>query len=139
MPGLPAEGGELYVVEKAKAAGSPEMQFDLPVESTFDPALPFRITGRSTASAVSFAAVIPGAVIDQGTIPVVGGKFEYLFDPQRIHDKTPSYDVKHRVTGRAELGDIVHLTFFSKETGAAGSSHSFARIILRGNRAVCTR
>jgi hypothetical protein len=139
MPGLPAEGGELYVVEKAKPAGAPELQFDLPVESTFDPALPFRITGRSTASAVSFAAVIPGAVIDQGTIPVVGGKFEYLFDPQRTHDRTPSYDVKHRVTGRAELGDIVHLTFFSKETGAAEASHSFARIILRGNRAVCTR
>ncbi|MBI4902687.1 MAG: hypothetical protein HY820_03580 [Acidobacteria bacterium] len=140
MPGLPREGGELYVIEQGKPADAPELQFDLPVESTFDPARPFRISGSSTASSVYVAAVIPGAVIDQVEIPVANGKFEYTFDPQQVHEKTPTYDVQHRVTGRSELGDIVHLTFFSKEKHPSGAGyHSFARVILRGSRAVCTR
>ncbi|MFB3825180.1 MAG: hypothetical protein ACE15B_00375 [Bryobacteraceae bacterium] len=139
MPGLPRQGGEMYVIEREKPAGAPEIQLNLPMESTFDPAAGVRITGTSTAETVYFAAVIPGAVIDQGYLPVTNGKFEYYFDPKRVNQSTPSYDVEYRVSGRAELGDIVHLTFFSKERGAAGPSHSFARVVLRGNRVVFTR
>jgi hypothetical protein len=139
LPGLPRQGGELYVIEPAKPKDAPELQFDLPVESTFDTVRGLRITGRSTSEIVRFAAVIPGAVIDQGELPVTSGKFEYFFDPRLINQSTPSYDIEHRVTGRAELGDIVHLTFFSKEKHASGAYHSFARIIIRGNRVVCTR
>ena len=140
MPGLPPEGGDIYVVERGKPAGTPELALDLPVESTFDAARTLRITGSSTASSVYYAAVIPGAVIDQGTVPVSGGKFEFVFDPQRVHEKTPSYDVEQRNTGRPELGDIVHLTFFSEEKHPSGTKyHSFARVIMRGNRVVHTR
>jgi hypothetical protein len=67
------------------------------------------------------------------------GKFEYFFDPKRINERTPTYDIEYRVNGRPEVGDIVHLTFLSKEKHASGQYHSFARIILRGNRVVCTR
>jgi len=140
MPGLPPQGGELYVIERSKPEGTPELTFDLPVESTFDPAQTLRIPGSSTAAEVYYAAVIPGAVVAQGTLPVNGGKFELIFDPKRIHEATPSYDIAHRNTGRAELGDIVHITFFSKEKHASGATyHSFARVILRGNRVVCTK
>ncbi len=140
MPGMPAEGGDIYVVERGKPADAPEIKFNLPVESTFDPARGVTIPGTTTADTVYYAAVIPGAVIDQGYLPVSGGKFEYFFDPKLINQRVPTYDIQHRVTGRPELGDIVHLTFFTKEKHPNGNSyHSFARVILRGSRVVVAR
>jgi hypothetical protein len=140
MPGLPAEGGDIYVVERGKPADAPEIKFNLPVESTFDAAQGVRIPGTTTAETVYFAAVIPGAVIDQGYLPVAGGKFEYIFDPKRINERVPTYDILYRVNNTPQLGDIVHLTFFTKEKHAGGTPyHSFARIILRGNRMVVSR
>lgn len=136
MPGLPPEGGEIYVVERDKPADAPEIRFDLPVESTFNPAAALRITGASTAESIRYAAVIPGAVIDQGIIEVKDGRFEHWFDPRAVNARTPTYDVQHRVTGRAELGDVVHLTFFSREKDGR---HSFARIIIRGNKVIAAR
>ena len=40
--------------------------------------------GTSTAPTVTYAAVIPGAVLGQGTLPVTNGKFTYAFDPAAI-------------------------------------------------------
>jgi hypothetical protein len=35
---------------------------------------------------------------------------------------------------------VVHLTFFSEETAPDGTIyHSFQRILLRGNRMICTK
>ena len=87
-----------------------------------------------------YAAVIPGAVIDQGYLTVTGGKFQYFFSPKAINDRIHTYDTAHRVTGRPELGDVVHLTFFSKENGADGAPHhAFARVIMRGAKVIVTK
>jgi hypothetical protein len=136
MPGLPAMGGEFYVVEKNKAVDAPELNLYLPAESTFDPLSGIHINGASAAKQVYFAAVIPGAVIDQGYLPVTNGRFDYFFNPTAINARTPTYDVANRVTGRPEIGDVVHLTFFSEESSA---SHSFARVIIRGTKVICTK
>lgn len=136
MPGLPPEGGEIYVVESDKPAGAPEIRFDLPVESTFNAAATLRITGTSTAESIRYAAVIPGAVIGQGSIEVKDGKFEWWFDPREANQRIRTYDVAHRVTGKPELGDVIHLTFFSREKDGA---HSFARIIIRGSKVIAAR
>jgi hypothetical protein len=38
------------------------------------------------------------------------------------------------------VGDVIHLTLLSRETGADGKSwHSFARLIVRGSRIYCTK
>ena len=140
VPGLSPEGGHIYVVERDKPQNAPEIRFDLPVESTFTPGDAIHITGTSTADSLSYAAVIPGAVIDQGRLNVTNGKFDYYFDPKAISQRVPTYDVENRVTGRAELGEVVHLTFFSREKDASGQAfHSFSRIIIRGNKVICTR
>ena len=140
MPGLPPEGGDIYVVEMGKPKDAPEIKFNLPVESTFDATRGVSIPGTTTAETVYYAAVIPGAVIDQGYLPVSGGKFEYFFDPQRINERVPTYDIRYRVNNQPQLGDIVHLTFFAREKHPNGTPyHSFARIILRGNRMVVAR
>jgi hypothetical protein len=42
--------------------------------------------------------------------------------------------------GKTEIGDVVHLTFFSEEKTAAGVAyHSFARVMLRGSTVISRR
>ncbi len=134
VPGLPAEGGDLYVIESNKPAGVPELQLDIPEDSNMDPVAGIRIAGRSTASRVYVAAVIPGAVIDHQWLEVSGGKFAYTLNPKAIESKTQTYDIAHRVTGVPAIGDVIHLTFFSKEAGPQGTWHSYRRVIVRGTK-----
>ena len=137
MPGLPPEGGEIYVVEKDRPADAPRLRLNLPVQSTFTPTAGLTITGTSTAEVVHFAAVIPGAVIAQGTRAVTGGRFQYFFDPTAINRQTPTYDTVYIPTGRSEIRDVVHLTFSSVERAPDGRTyHSFTRVILRGNQVI---
>ena len=110
------------------------LQFSLPPVFTFNPASTLTIKGASTASLVSYAAVMPGCVLDEGTIPVYNGKFQFTWDPKAMNQRNLTYDIANRVTGAASIGDVVHLTFFSEETAQDGTkSHSFARVILRGH------
>jgi hypothetical protein len=140
MPGLPPPGGELYVIEADRPADAPALGINLPMVSTFNPQLGLTITGSSTAATVRYAAVMPGSVLEQGEVPVNNGRFEYFFSPQAMNAKTSTYDIADRVTGKAAIGDVVHLTFFSEEKTASGAAyHSFARVILRGTTVVYTR
>lgn len=83
---------------------------------------------------------MPGAVIDQGVLPVTGGRFAYRFDPAAVNKKIPAYDIVNHRTGRPDLGRIVHITFFAAEKTLDGSTrHSYVRVILRGNTAICAR
>jgi hypothetical protein len=78
--------------------------------------------------------------VDQGTIQVQGGQFEFRWDPAAISQRTPTYDVLNLVNGRPEVFDVVHLTFFSREISADGNPyHSFVRLIIRGNKVLYTR
>jgi hypothetical protein len=140
MPGLPPGGGIFYVVEKDRPAGPQTLNVSLPAQTTFNPGQPFTINGSSTAPMVHYAAVIPGAVIDQGELAVVGGKFRYVFDPVAIHAKTPTYDIVNLINGKPEIGKIVHLTFFARERPAQETSyHAFRRIIFRGTRVLLVK
>ena len=140
MPGLPPQGGEIYVVEKNRPQNVQGLKLDLPEESTFSATGGLRVTGTSTAQTVRYAAVIPGCVLDQGTAEVKNGRFEYFFDPKVMNYRTSTYDVANRNTGTPEIKDVVHLTFFSKEAAPNGGDYQdFVRLILRGNRAFYTK
>jgi hypothetical protein len=134
VPGLPKEGGLMFVIEPERPASAPALAFNLPPISKFDAAKGIKLTGTSTAATVTYAAVIPGAVIGQGTVPVTAGKFEYLFDPAAINRTTPTYDTVNVTTKLPELADVVHFTFYSQEKAADGKTYgSFVRLIIRGN------
>jgi hypothetical protein len=139
MPGLPSTGGDLYVIEKSRPAGVPELKLDSPEEALMDPVTGIIIKGRSTAKQVHYAAVMPGAVLDEGYAEVKNGVFEYHINPTAYALKTQTYDNENRATRKSEVFDVIHLTFFSQETGAAGSAHSFARIIVRGNKVLTVK
>ncbi|MBI5028972.1 MAG: hypothetical protein HZB51_00495 [Chloroflexi bacterium] len=138
VPGLPKTGGEMYVIEKEKPAGAQGITFNLQPLTKFDPAKGTKFTGSSTAKSIEYAIIIPGAVLGQGTIPVTNGKFEFVFDPAQLNKIAQTYDIKNNVTGKAEIGDVVHLTFFSEESKPS-TYHSFVRLIIRGNTVNYTR
>ena len=71
-------------------------------------------------------------MLGQGTLPVSNGKFEFTFDPAALRNIAQTYDTQNKVTGKAELSDVVHLTFFAQET-APVTYHTFTRLIIRGN------
>ena len=140
MPGLPATGGEFYVYRKERPAGAAGLALDLPVQSAFSPLAGLKIAGTSSAKSVRYALITPGAVVEQGEIPVASGRFSYQFDPNVVHAKIPIYDVVSITTGKPQIGRVVHLTFFSEESAPDGTKFfDFARVILRGTEAVWTR
>jgi hypothetical protein len=140
MPGLPPDGGHLYVIERDRLSGGSGLRLELNDESTFDMQGRLAIAGTSTAESVWFAAVIPGAVIDEGELTVKQGKFQYVFDPASITKRFPTYDTFSSTALTPELKRVVHLTFFSKESSQDGRPyHSFVRLIIRGNKILYTR
>jgi len=140
VPGLPRDGGLIFVTDRERPSGASTLAFNLPPLSKFDPAVGTIFNGTSTAATVTYAAVIPGAVLGQGTLPVTNGKFTYAFDPAAIHRSTPTYDTVNVVTKAPEVSDIVHFTFFSQEKASDGRSYwTFVRLIIRGNTIHYTR
>lgn len=138
MPGLPEGGGYLFVRE-----GAPPnrlgLRFSLAEEQTFDAREGLEIQGYSSAGDVYYTALMPGAVIGQGRIPVKSGSFSFLLDPSAVNKQAPIYDIENRLNGRNETGRIIHITFFSLEKPAGMQPfHSYARVIIRGNTAYYT-
>ncbi len=132
MPGLPAGGGFVYV-----ANGGRGPDIDLAPEAWFDPVKGLRITGSSTAGKVAYAVLMPGAVLDQGEVAVKDGRWEYFFDAKTVSAAFPIYDTADLVSGKPQIGRVVHLTFFSGERGPDGKPlYGARRVILRGNRAI---
>ena len=135
MPGLPKEGGQLYVLEAQPPPNAKGLQVTTPDGTAVDAVAGTHIVGLSTADTVHYTVIMPGAVLDQGDLPVTRGQFDYYFNPADLHNRAQTYDVTDRTTGRPALGDVVHLTLFSVEKTPEGQSyHSFLRVIVRGNQ-----
>jgi hypothetical protein len=133
MPGLPDSGGEFYVFSASRPA-SGGLSLDLPGSSDFDPAGVLTVKGTSTASSVHYALIMPGAVLDQGVLPVTGGSFEYVVNPAVLHGRAPIYDIRdYYYGGDPYIGRVLHLSFSSQENPAGGTAYwDFRRVIVRG-------
>ncbi|MDE3193437.1 MAG: hypothetical protein KGN00_07095 [Chloroflexota bacterium] len=138
VPGIPADGGEMYVVEKDRPSGAKGIAFDLAPVSAVDPVKGATFRGMSSASEVAYAMITPGAVLEQGTLPVTKGSFSFRLDPAALYERAQTFEVKNARSGKPELSNVVHLTFFARETSPA-PFHSFVRLIVRGNRVHYTR
>ena len=137
VPGLPDEGGHIYVIDKPQPAGRAGLKLALKNQQSFKVEDGLTIDGFSNADEVYFAAVTPGCVVDQGQLSVDGGRFVYKFDPAAIHQRVPIYDTQNLRNGKLELGRIIHLTFFARQKAADGTPYyAFARVIFRGNSAI---
>jgi hypothetical protein len=138
MPGLPGEGGYLFVRDSG-AADQVGLQLALSGQQIFDVATGMVIRGSSTAEEVFYTSLTPGAVIDQGRIPVINGSFSYKLDPSAINRRIPIYDIEDRLSGRKETGRIIHLAFFSLERPAHRKPYyAFTRVVVRGTTVLYT-
>ncbi|MBF0501590.1 MAG: hypothetical protein HQM09_15735 [Candidatus Riflebacteria bacterium] len=138
VPGLPEEGGFLFVREST-APNQSGLKLALAEQQTFDVTAGLKIDGSSSADEVCFTAIMPGAIIDQGRIPVKNGSFTYHLDPAEVNRRIPIYDIENRGTRHKEIGRIIHLTFFSFEKPTdIKPFHSFNRVVIRGTTALYT-
>ncbi len=139
MPGLPDAGGEFYVFSP-RTAGAPGLTLDLPAQSSFASDGPLVVKGHSTASGVRYALIMPGAVLGQGELQVVNGAFELTIDPRALHASTPIYDTVSVTTGKPQLGRVLHLSLFARETAADGTAYwDFRRVVVRGTTVLAPR
>ena len=144
IPGLPASGGEFYVLGAPKPTGAQGLVVDRAKETTFSLSDKLAVEGRSTGSSVHYALIMPGAVIAQGEVAVVNGRFAIEIDPTGVNASTPIYDLINYASGllwgKQASGDqwkntrkIMHLSLFSKEKTDDGIEFwDFQRIITRG-------
>ena len=139
MPGLPDSGGMFFVYSRTRPLSASGLHVDGASQRTIPASGATTITGYSTAETVYFTLVMPGAVVAQGQLPVIAGKFTLVFDPATVHTLVPLYDITNISTGKAQLGRVLHLTFFSHETVAAGSFWDVTRVVLRGTTLVAPR
>ncbi len=139
MPGMPKDGAYIFVYEKERPANFSYIKLNLRKQQKFDIEEGLIIEGVSSAKKVYYASITPGALVEQGEIPVENGRFKYHFSPEAANNNVPIYDIKNVVTGRKETGRIIHLTFFAQEEdGNGGIWHSYARVIIRGTMAFYT-
>ena len=67
---------------------------------------------------------------------MVGGRFEYSFSPLEISKKIGTYEVIDNGK-RKDVGDLVHMSFFSDDENHSASS--FDKVVLRGNLVIHTK
>jgi len=140
MPGLPDTGGEFYVYTASPSAPASGFTVELPGESSFEPDGTLMVSGISTADKVHYALIMPGAVLDQGELPVTNGAFQYVVDPVALNRRMPIYDIRSISSGEPEIGRVLHLTFFAEERPSNGTPYwDFRRIIVRGTKVLSAR
>ena len=139
MPGLPESGGEFFVYTSPRPAGAAGLRIDGASQRTFSATTGAVIGGTSTAAVVHYTLITPGAVTEQGDLPVKNGRFQFTFDPAAVHAKVPLYDITSITTGKPQIGRVIHLTFFSEEKAAGASFFDVNRVILRGTTAIAAR
>ncbi len=136
VPGLTPGVGYIFVLEKNRH-NDKGIKLTLKNQQSFSVVDGLLIEGTTTADVVYYTAITPGAVIEQGTLAVMNGRFFYRFDPAVANRKIPVYDIENRRTGHKDIGRIIHFTLFAAEKSADGTiSHSYARVIMRGNTAI---
>jgi hypothetical protein len=135
MPGLPDSGGMFFVFPKDRPGST--LSLDLGTTTTFPASGKLTVTGKSTSDKVTYALIMPGAVLGQGELPVVGGRFQLVLDPVALNQVAPIYDIQSVTTGAPQIGRVLHLTLFAQERAADGSrTWDFKRLVVRGTTAV---
>jgi len=137
MPGLPDSGGIFFVYPKDRPTGAAGLTLDMPSQVSFPANGKLTVNGRSTAAKVTYALIMPGAVLAQGELQVTGGRFQLVLDPAALNAIAPIYDIKNITTGLPQIGRVLHLTLAAEEKAPDGTRFwDFKRLVVRGTTAV---
>jgi hypothetical protein len=77
VPGIPNSGGYIFVIENSPPQGT-GMTLNMPTMKTFSPTTGLTVNGTTTGSRVYYAAIIPGAVLEEGTLQINNGTLATL-------------------------------------------------------------
>jgi len=136
VPGLTPGVGYIFVIEKKRLVGK-GLKLNLKNQQNFSVAEGLLIEGTTTSDIVYYTCITPGAVIEQGTLPVTNGRFFYRLDPAFINKRIPIYDIENHRNNHKDIGRVIHFTLFTAEKLEDGTMyHSYARVIMRGNTAI---
>ncbi len=103
---------------------------------------------------LTYSIIMPGAVMDEGTLPVSDREFDYLFIPEEFNAQFPNYDlydikysgdsksyvslpdVKEFIPNKKRLVDIVMMTFFleGKNARTKEDVYDVTTVMLRGEQ-----
>lgn len=137
MPGLPRDGGYLFVFDGTAAADPAALSSGLPSWSSFPAEAGFTVKGKTSCDKVYYAALMPGAVLAQGELPVVDGAWQYVFDPVALNKAAPIYDLTNPYSGKRDESRLVHVSFFGTKKDAEGRTRGYVdRIVVRGREVV---
>ena len=93
--GLGLRDGSFPVV--VTAPETEPIRFDIPSGSRAQPPRPLVIRGHlppTVPGCVHYLVSLPGQVLDAGDLPVHGGEFEYVYDPERLAATHPNLDTR---------------------------------------------
>ncbi|MCU0961137.1 MAG: hypothetical protein MUF48_13610 [Pirellulaceae bacterium] len=93
--GLGLHDGSYPIVVTAPDAEP--IRFDIPAHARTRPPSPLVIRGHLPTrvdEGVQYLVSFPGQVLDSGDLPVHGGAFEYVYDPERLAKKHPNLDTR---------------------------------------------
>jgi hypothetical protein len=83
---------------------------------------------------LSFGVLMPGQVLDQGTLTPAGNKASYRFHPAALAAGFPNLDSRNYATGEWEMADTVVFQIFFEAEGDQGPVYDSLRLVLRGNK-----
>ncbi len=103
---------------------------------------------------LTYSIIMPGAVMDEGTLSILDGKFDYDFLPEEFNAQFPNYDlygidytvnsksyvsmpdIKGFVPNKKQLVDLVMMTFFleGKDAKTKKNLYDVTTVMLRGSQ-----
>jgi hypothetical protein len=113
--GIPGTANGDYWICAAPAEDPRILQADMPPMSKIDTdgtvRIPMHWPENLRDVTIHFAAIMPGQVIEQGTLRPEGSSWTYAFTPMEAVIRFPNFDVRQHATGIWELADTVVFQF----------------------------
>ncbi|MEE2829889.1 MAG: hypothetical protein VX498_11930, partial [Myxococcota bacterium] len=82
---------------------------------------------------LSFGVLIPGQVLDQGSVEVDSGEWTYYFQPIQWMAQTSNFDARELASGQWKLGETMVFQFFLEGSRNGVPIHDAMRIFLRND------
>ncbi len=97
--------------------------------------IPLQWSGDLRQVKLHFGVMMPGQVVEQGTVTPSRNSYDYRFDPMEASVRIPFLDVRDYGTGMFNLADTVVFQFLLEGKTADGAAvHDALRVVLRGDR-----
>ena len=136
--GIPGTADGAYWIAVLPKQDPELLGTDLPPFTRIDPAgvarIPLRWPAHLRDVRIHYGVLMPGRVIEQGTVPPAGNEWTYAFSPLEAAIRLSNYDVRDYRYGMLQLADTVVFLFLLEGRSDAGPVYDSLRFVLRGDK-----